>query len=302
MTAVANCSRRLLTRSPSAASLVLLPARPQSRLPTLAAASLPHTSSASFSTTSSVLAKSTSHYRPGRNAQAIKGKKKQINHGKAIAPGERKAYRKRIILSNNNALEVAGLQQLTTAHLLGNLSTSSTTSSTSQPQNAELAQFSKAIPPPCDGRIVSLPDRLIDQLRAAQAFKATQNFALFRHPSLLVRSETTELASKIANTVTEKKGTVRVVVDGKRIAGKSTMLMQAISYAFLNNYLVFNIPEAQDLTDGSMDYVPVNTEGQSTQSAQYIQPTATLRFLHLFIEANSALLGRLKTADRKSVV
>ena len=41
-----------------------------------------------------------------------------------------------------------------------------------------------------------------------------------------------------------------------------------------------------------MDY----TVAPNTDPAQYIQPTATLRFLHLFIEANSALLGRLTTA------
>lgn len=142
-------------------------------------------------------------------------KKPQLDKGKSAAPGERKAFRKRIQLSNDNALEVEGLPPM------------------------DLAQLAD---PEAVGRVVSLPPDLIDRLRAIEAFKPTQNWGLFRSPHLLVRRETVDLIRRIQDAVARKE-TARVVLTGERGSGKSILSLQALSAGFMNNWVVINIPE-----------------------------------------------------------
>ena len=233
MASVAHCSRRLLLARSSTGLVQILPVRPRAAAAAgLAAAraapshnsspAAASTSSASapFSTSAAAQAKAVQHVRAGKQTQVSRKKKKFPPRGKPVAPGERKAYRKRIVLSNNNALAVPGLEEL------------------AQPD----ATAANA------GRIMALPDAVVDQLRAIEAFKPTQNFSLFRRPSLLVRSETAALAARMQREVAQDKKTLRVVIDGERLAGKSTMLQQAMAHGFLNEFLVIHVPEGEFLS------------------------------------------------------
>lgn len=150
-------------------------------------------------------------------------KKTNIVTGKKPAPGERKAFRKRIQLSNNNALPVAGLDELAP----GTMATSESR-----------------------GRVFALPDQLVDQLRALEAFKPTQSWNLFRRPHFLIREETVDLTAKM-NDCKEKKDTLRCVLTGSRLSGKSLIQMQALSHALLNDWLVIHIPEGKRLDPSS---------------------------------------------------
>ncbi len=130
-------------------------------------------------------------------------------------PGERKAWRKRITLSNNSALVVPGLVPLDSKNM---------------------------VDPASAGQIFSLSDALLDQLRTVEAFKPSQSWGLFRQPSLLVRDETTRLAQNLENAA-GKKESHRLVIYGDRLAGKSMMLLQAMSFGFFNEWVVISIPE-----------------------------------------------------------
>ncbi|TID04744.1 hypothetical protein CH35J_002950 [Colletotrichum higginsianum] len=99
------------------------------------------------------------HIRRGKINQNAR-KKRDTARVKKPAPGERKAFRKRITLSNNNALAVEGLQDV---------------------GRETLAVAENK------GSVVALPDQLVDQLRTLEAFKTTQNWGLFRRPHMLVR-------------------------------------------------------------------------------------------------------------------
>ncbi|CAK7211036.1 hypothetical protein SBRCBS47491_000981 [Sporothrix bragantina] len=273
MASVANCSRRLLARS-STGLVQILPVRP--RAASLAAGliaarpaptqnSTPATSTSSFSTSAAAQAKTVQHVRSGKKTQvSSKKKKKFAPRGKAISPGERKAFRKRIVLSNNNALAVPGLEELSQGEATA--------------ANA--------------GRIMALPDAVVDQLRAIEAFKPTQNFKLFRRPSLLVRSETAELTERMQREVTQEKKTLRIVVDGERLSGKSTMLQQAMAHGFLNDFLVFHVPEGHEVTTACTEYAAI----PGSDPVQYIQANYTHRILLAALAANSELLGKFKTA------
>ncbi|CAK7223983.1 hypothetical protein SCUCBS95973_005364 [Sporothrix curviconia] len=268
MASVANCSRRLLAR-PSTGLVQILPVRPRASAlaaglviarPTPTQNTNP---TSSFSTSAAAQAKTVQHVRAGKQTQVSRKKKKFAPRGRPIAPGERKAYRKRIVLSNNNALAVPGLEEL------------------AQPD----ATAANA------GRIMALPDAVVDQLRAIEAFKPTQNLSLFRRPSLLVRSETAALAGRMQREVAQDKKTLRVVIDGERLAGKSTMLQQAMAHGFLNDFLVIHVPEGHELTTACTEYAAI----PDTEPVQYVQANYTHRLLLAMLAANSELLGKFQT-------
>ena len=146
------------------------------------------------------------------------------------APGERKSIRKRIILSNTNALEVPGLRELSKENI------------------TDVAIKS---------RVMALPDELVDSLRAVEAFKVNQGWSFFRKPATLIREEAfemsrlmDEIAAKVPDERLEGSGgedqrgkTIRRIIYGERAAGKSVLLLQSMSMAFLKGWVVINIPE-----------------------------------------------------------
>ena len=206
-----NCWRCLLR--PSAG----VPAAHQRVVPIMIAAAPFSTSSQVAKTQAKASGGSSQPFRAGKMMNLSKYKKKKVEKTKSPAPGERKAFRKRIILSNNNALEVSGMDSLSP----GTMSDSA---------NA--------------GRVFALSDQLVDQLRASEAFKSTQTWGLFRSPHVLLRSEMVDLAKRM-QTAAENKEAIRLVVTGDRLSGKSLLLLQAMANAFLNDWIVVNIPEGE---------------------------------------------------------
>lgn len=221
------------------------------------------------------------HIRAGKKMQLGKFKKnRQVDKGKPPTPGERKAFRKRVTLSNNNALPVEGLEQMTAQTM---------------------------VDPEKVGRMLALPNELVDQLRAAEAFKPTQTWNMFRQPSMLHRKEARDLAEKM-QTAASKGETLKLVISGDRLVGKSMLLLQAVSYAYLNNWIVFHVPEGmftldhtwmqitnnhpgQDLTNASTEYAPI----PNAKPAQFQQQAYALRMLQALRKANQSLLLDLKT-------
>ena len=128
--------------------------------------------------------------------------------------------RKRVVLSNTNALKVVGLQELAAENI-------------TQEESV--------------GTVVSIPNQLIDRLRALDAFKPTQTWGMFKHPAILVRKETVHLGQTIERISAEDGGkeTIREIVVGEKGSGKSLHLLQAISLASLKDWVVIHIPEGR---------------------------------------------------------
>ncbi|RDA83283.1 hypothetical protein CP532_3699 [Ophiocordyceps camponoti-leonardi (nom. inval.)] len=181
---------------------------------------------------------------------------------KKPAPGERKAFRYRIQTSNGNALSVKGLSEM---------------------EARTLADSSSV------GRMFSIPSGVVDQLLALRAFKTTQSWSLFRHPHCLVRQQTVELARGMNAGRENPEKLFRCVLTGSRLAGKSLLLLQAMTHALLNDWVVINIPEGQDLTNGNTDYSPI----RGTKPLQFCQPTYTLQLLQTILQVNGTVLSKL---------
>lgn len=142
--------------------------------------------------------------------------------GKRPAQGERKAQRKRIVLSNNNALEVSSLEDLEKKNVLSEKN---------------------------EGKVMGLHADTVDALRDVEAFKTTQGWSLFRRPAVLMRKEAIQLA-KLFNQVEESAAgeqtrTIRRILSGDRMSGKSTLLLQGLSMGFLREWFVINLPEGK---------------------------------------------------------
>lgn len=149
-------------------------------------------------------------------------KKRDANvaKGRPPAPGERKALRKRIVLSNVNALEVRDMQDLT-----------------------EEAMVDMRL----RGQVIGIPGPVVDQLRAVEAFKVNQGWGLFRRPGMLVRRETVEYGKMFENLSGESAGkVVRRVLVGEKGSGKTMMILQALAMAMLKGWVVINIPNGKE--------------------------------------------------------
>ncbi|KAJ5242538.1 uncharacterized protein N7469_000865 [Penicillium citrinum] len=212
-------------------------------------------------------------YRQGQTLR--RKKKKTVEKARPPAPGERKALRKRIVLSNPNALEVEGMQEISAENIV----------------DARLR-----------GSVLGLPVPMLDQLRAVQAFKPKQGWSIFRRPGAVVRRDTVEMGrlfEKISGEgdAPEKGKVVKKVVTGMKGSGKTVHLLQAMSMAFLKKWVVVTVPEARELVSGDTAYVPV----EGSKPTQYIQPGATSALLMRTVEANREVLSSLKVSQKHEI-
>lgn len=147
-------------------------------------------------------------------------KNKRETTGRPPAPGERKALRKKVVLSNTNALEVKGLQELDGQN--GNA--------------AKLAEF--------EGQVLGLTDANVEALRALEAFKHTQAWSLFRRPATVIRKDTVAIAKALEDAEGGKKVTKRVLF-GEQGSGKSVLQLQAMALALNKGWVVIHIPNGR---------------------------------------------------------
>ncbi|KAI9697663.1 MAG: 37S ribosomal protein S23 mitochondrial [Candelina mexicana] len=277
----------------------LLRASSVSHKPTLASTPpylIPSTTS-SFSTSASLLlpapppkksSGTAAITKRGEKQLVLMKKKAPVSKGKPPNPGERKAMRKRIVLSNTNALEVTDMQDL------------------SEDTMVDMRLRGQVIGLP--GSLGASTDSVVDQLRAVEAFKTTQGWGLFRRPGMLIRRESVELGKLLAGIGGEgEKKTIRRVYTGEKGNGKSMMLLQAMAMAYLKGWIVINIPEgsyppnhyhtsvsnkpgkAHDLTLGTTSYSPL----PNTTPTKYIQPNYLASLLARIVRANRRLLSTL---------
>lgn len=146
-----------------------------------------------------------------------KAKAPKTERSRRPAIGERKALRKRIVLSNTNALEVQGLQDISKESIVDER---------------------------IRGQVLGIPGPVVDQLRAVEAFKVAQGWPLYRRPAMLVRREMLDLGREMESIGSEgSKNAIRRVLVGEKGSGKTLMLLQAMTMAFMKDWVVINIPE-----------------------------------------------------------
>ena len=214
-----------------------------------------------------------------RESQSARIKRKRVERPKPPAVGERKALRKRIVLSNTNALEIDNMEDLSPGNMIA---------------EDRVGQF------------LGLDGPLLDQLREAKAFKTTQNWNMFRRPATLMREETVDIG-RLVTEVNDGAGnrdlgvtTVRRIITGEASTGKSLLLLQAMSMAYMNKWIVLNVPEAQDVTIGQSSYAPMQST-DSNREQLYVQPEMTAQLLSRAAYSNDKVLSSLKVAHEHNI-
>ncbi|QIW96782.1 hypothetical protein AMS68_002300 [Peltaster fructicola] len=187
-------------------------------------------------------------------------KTKRVVTGRPPQPGERKAIRKRIVLSNTNALEIRGLHRF-------------------QKDNISASSLEKM-----RGSFLAFDEATIDALRALQAFKTSQSWSMFRTAATLVRHDTITLARVIEQQTTDSAGdnpsAASLVLFGERGSGKSVLQLQAMS---------------QELTIGTTSYQPtVDSVGKTV----YAQPHLTAKLLENILTANESILSGMRLSKK----
>ncbi|RDW94019.1 mitochondrial 37S ribosomal protein mS29 [Aspergillus mulundensis] len=212
-------------------------------------------------------------YRVGANVK-IKKKGRPQEKSRPPPPGERKALRKRIVLSNPNALEVEGMQEL----------------------NGETMVDSRL-----RGSVLALPVPMIDQLRAVQAFKTSQGWSIFRRPGTVSRRETLEMGrlfDQISNESAGDRSSLKRIITGQRKAGKSVHLLQAMAMGFTKEWIVVSVPDARDLVVGTTSYAPLS----EAQPNLYVQNAATAELLSRTATANKKVLSNLLVSQEHAAL
>lgn len=143
------------------------------------------------------------------------GKNRRVKSYRVPEPGERKAARKRVVLSNTNAFEVDGISEW-------------------NPEEIRKGAM--------DGTMLALPGQLVDRLRAIESFKARQGWGFFRRPACLVTKQTVHLTNLMREAAEDNTTLTRTII-GERGAGKSVMLLQAQASALMDGWIVIHFPE-----------------------------------------------------------
>ncbi|KAF1914994.1 mitochondrial ribosomal death-associated protein 3-domain-containing protein [Ampelomyces quisqualis] len=214
---------------------------------------------------------------PKKGVKSLNTKKskaaRQADTGKRPAPGERKALRKRIVLSNNNALEVLSLRDLSKDNVL----------------NASN-----------EGSVMGLPGDTVDALRAVDAFKPTQGWGLFRRPAVLMRKEAIQLAKlfrEVEDSAPGQKKTIRRILSGERMSGKTTLLLQGLAMGHLREWFVINLPDAKDIVNAHTEYAPL----PGSQPTQYTQDVYTANLLQQIQLSNSTFLAKTRLSTKPNL-
>ena len=128
-----------------------------------------------------------------------------------------------MVLSNTNALEVAGLQDLNEV--------------TAKPEELEQLR----------GKMLGFTNDAVDAMRALEGFKPTQGWSLFRRPATVVRGDTVRLGRGIEEAM-DNKAVVREVLFGAGGSGKSVLQLQAMAMAAAKGWLVMHFAEGKHYT------------------------------------------------------
>ncbi|KAG0633227.1 mitochondrial ribosomal death-associated protein 3-domain-containing protein [Tuber brumale] len=188
--------------------------------------------------------------------------------------GQRKELRKRIVLSNTNAIPV--VLPTMTSDLIGN-------------EEAAGAMFAL---PGGEG------DTIVDRLRVLGAFQTKQHWPFFHHPCTLFRRETVEVGKLLERVMKREaagedgKANERAILHGYYGCGRSILLLQAMTWALQKGWVVIAIPNAQDLVVGHTEY---ELEGNSHL---WLQKAYTTDLLNRVLRANQRALEQMKLSQK----
>lgn len=129
------------------------------------------------------------------------------------------------------------------------------------------------------GSILETPQSVVLQLYALDVMQRQGGYQYFSQFATILRDSTIKLAEIMAKDTSSQNR--RILVDGPAGCGKSVTLLQAISLALQQRWLVIAIPRGESLVDSSFPYI-YDQKRKSWRQDQYM----------------AELLGRIAEANK----
>ncbi|CAG8467914.1 8405_t:CDS:10 [Acaulospora morrowiae] len=138
------------------------------------------------------------------------------------------------------------------------------------------------------GKIFKFPDEIIPKLGTFKLPPVLEReLSLFPVLSLAVRKKSVELIKMIESTSETPSLKTRVILSGKLGAGKSSLLLQAVNYALLKEWIVIYISDAIKYVNSTHPYVKDEAKNE------FIQPTLASELCKQIKSVNGEILERI---------
>ncbi|CAI2166825.1 9531_t:CDS:10 [Funneliformis geosporum] len=139
------------------------------------------------------------------------------------------------------------------------------------------------------GKVYQIPEEVVPKFNVFKfPTSLSKEFALFHRPSLVVRQSSVELISLLKNASTSPSTKNRFILSGSLGVGKSALLVQAISYAMCQPWIVIYIPHAIQYVNSSYPYIKVESTNE------FVQPTLAVLILQQIKRVNERYLRNIK--------
>ncbi|EJD07363.1 uncharacterized protein FOMMEDRAFT_16060 [Fomitiporia mediterranea MF3/22] len=114
------------------------------------------------------------------------------------------------------------------------------------------------------------------------------DFRLLSAPCSVSRRTTQSIARRLDLAAKGSSLNDRLVMTGPAGCGKSYLMLQTVSYALANEWIVMYIPRAHKLVDSSTTYF------YDARTQTYLQPTASNQILQRFLNVNKKIIDQMK--------
>ncbi|GAA5930504.1 hypothetical protein JCM1841_006561 [Sporobolomyces salmonicolor] len=142
------------------------------------------------------------------------------------------------------------------------------------------------------GDVRAFPAPALDVFKALSVPSSTQKeHAFTSKPATVVRNATLKITSVLDAGRTASSKESRHILDGGAGTGKSTLLLQAVSYAATTGWVVLYLPSATPLVNSSTPHL------YSSARHLFDQPVLSASLLTKFSTANKAAFKALKTTQ-----
>ncbi|KAI5124226.1 hypothetical protein M0805_005076 [Coniferiporia weirii] len=117
------------------------------------------------------------------------------------------------------------------------------------------------------------------------------DFRLLSTPCSVSRRSTVSLARRLDLAAKGPSLNDRIVMTGSSGCGKSYLMLQAVTYCAVNDWIVLYIPRAHKLVDSSTSYF------YDPRTRTYLQPVASNQILQRFSTVNKKIFDKLKISE-----
>ncbi|GAA5940077.1 mitochondrial 37S ribosomal protein mS29 RSM23 [Sporobolomyces koalae] len=140
------------------------------------------------------------------------------------------------------------------------------------------------------GQVKAFPDPALDAFKTLSIPASVQKeFAFTSRPASVVRQATLDVKHLIDQSKSKSSTSSRHIINGEAGTGKSTLMLQAVSYAQSSGFVIIYLPSATPLVNSSTPHI------YSEPRALFDQPVLSAQLLTKLATVNKQAFKEIKT-------